>query len=74
MAKYLITGASGFVGRHLITRLQQSEAEAEVLATDMQETLPFTEPKVAPSAVITLNYLPLAGINIGLWSSLYWIL
>ena len=44
MAKYLITGASGFVGRHLITRLQQSEAE--VLATDMQETLPFTEPKV----------------------------
>ena len=46
MAKYLITGASGFVGRHLITRLQQSEAEAEVLATDMQETLPFTEPKV----------------------------
>lgn len=38
--RILVTGAAGFVGRHLVQRLVEAEPQAKIIATDIEQTIP----------------------------------
>jgi len=40
MAKFLITGISGFVGQHFIDYLEDNKIEAQIMGVDLEENIP----------------------------------